>query len=520
MARTNSILSLKFTKMVLNRFIFLAVCLLFVSTFLFQAFSPVLANEEPIDKSVPEGTVFRVNVPESKVFIGNLTNENTSTAVGTSTLTGPQDNKKFSSTTVTGSNDKDSNFVIARTGTSGQLRVGVFGSNQHVLIDQSALLPRNKFDIDDKKHPVIQYDKAYTKDSVIKFNYGSANAGRSAIINLEASAGTGNFVAYPCAEVKPTKTSITATTSRKQTSADIVKIGSDGNVCFTGTGSLANLKVTTLGYALFTVPTAQRKLNMRSTNPDTLTSTPKTIKTNAANALAFVHVTARTTSAGSISLYTTGRSSNNTTLMNPNGKETETAFGVVMTDANGKFTLSATKQASYTVDVATVPLSTLGVTASVIEQKRVLNSQNGYIGSDVKLTGHTQNFYSTNADLTITCKQYLNMFGWTSNIKIRLSGLDPELSPDNNNIDGGTATLRFNNIFESNPDGSDVEYVRSKNADTKGVVSTDEQVYFLADEKFKSDIWYGTLKIYTNQRYAVRSGSATYKLAVPCKRAN
>jgi len=173
--------------------------------------------------------------------------------------------------------------------------------------------------------------------------------------------------------------------------------------------------------------------------------------------------------------------------------------------------------AGYTRVVERVPLSKLGLTSSAFEQKRVLDSESEYIGSNAKITSY-KNDYVNNAELSLSCQMFSSPIGLTSKLKVGVTGLDPELSPNNNNIDSGTVTVKVTNMWVLNPDGSEYEDINWPKTDTHGKAQTEFRFYFNNSEEAKAKKWYGTLQLSSTSRYATTSSKSIYKITIPCKK--
>lgn len=434
------------------------------------------------------GADFSVDVEPNKIIIGNLTSIGEEPKGGwAAAYTGEY--QGTSTTNVKGDQHVSPNVFFAKS-SEGQInvRVGATGGpDQHAIVDQMLTLPDTGF-IDLLPQPVRSFDSralgmAYRAGDVFKVDYGLERAEQAAIINLtiDLSNGPSWFAAYPCNEGYQGTSSVNPDGIGATPTAEIVKVDSNGEVCFVGNQDLiGGLVVDTLGFvdkdAGIHAPV--RRIDTRATGDQLMPLTQRVIETNVPNALYIARLTIdRASGPGWFSAFPTEVGYQGNSIVNPDGKNASSGLLVVMTDSQGRLSIYGNVSADLVLDeIGIVPLAQLGISPSEVGQPdRLFDSRYETVstmsistlelGDPGAITAKQVQFvcYSREVDVNPTTRAYLQRY------ILQVVGLNPDTDPSTTESNGDL--VRIEASIDS-PRGPDSTRGIKARADAEGKVTS------------------------------------------------
>jgi len=528
MARTNSIASLKFTKMVLNRFVFLAVCLLFFIVNIIGTFTShgALASTEE-EGGMPTGTVLAQYSAKNKVIIGMISSTAASSSASSAAMHPGDVNNGSKTTILNGANDQDTSMFVVDTGNSGILGTTATGGGQNAVIDRYFSLPQSAITMLAKPAVGARVNN-YTSGKEIKIDYGSNKANKAAVIRLELgkASNVSAFTVYPCDESPANRGSLFSSKTKIQSTTMFADTGSGSAVCIKGSANTASLIVETYGFANWNLDSPKPLLTMIQDDKKASINQVVTVNTGVPNKIALLQVSGVSASKGYVEAYTTQKGNKGQKALYLESGSKDTVMIPVYTGTDGKVSLKSNVSAGYSVNmVGSITGGEAGINLTKYAGPKTLeDTKDGYPGKGLLLLSSSGKLYIRPyqvVDMKCDSYDYGGTKGWkTFSFKVR--GLDPDLPGSTREADDqGSVAIRTKDfqIEGATADPNTYDYYDTYLANGSGVARVS---YGYGSEHYTAKVnqFYGKMTFDTYRRYWFEydkpiAGTAVYQVSLP-----
>ncbi|MBA2278906.1 hypothetical protein H0V99_00470 [Candidatus Saccharibacteria bacterium] len=281
------------------------------------------------------------------------------------------------------------NLAFVDTGSQGKVSILTGVSAQDQIADAILSFPKTAatdfYPSPKRTLDTRSYSAKYVANQIVEVNYGAERAGQAAVMNItvDLAKSPSWYAAYPCAEGYNGTSSVNPDGIGAHPTAEIVMIDKNGKVCIMGSVDAFGLIVDTYGFLKgIPIQPPKRILDTRINKDKVIKGQERVIEFGLENAnKIFIGKLAsdQTDGAGWISVYPTESGFQNTSVINPDGKNPTSGLVVTMLDSKGRMSilLGAANATDIIIDQSSIfDPALLGIdVAKIVPPKRILDSR-------------------------------------------------------------------------------------------------------------------------------------------------